>query len=366
LITVSDEAAAVIESGTFVYDVRIDSYYDGDLVAADLPLQIGPAELGIRANRGARQRVTFDVPRELDGIVWAPDGTTRHPLAANGQRVHVQLGVGTRGGTTDFIDFFGRGWFVVMSAEASGDVVSVECEDLLTLIEEARLVVPYQPSGTLSTALRGLIEPALTVTVDAGLNDRSIPAGINWDDERLSNVQQVLDAWPAEAAVTADGYLQVVPPADPSAAAVASIVQDEGTIVSAAGSSKRQDGFSAVVARGTAADGGQVQAIAYDTTTARSYPGPWNPLVVPYFFFSPLLTTVQQCTQAANTVLARLGRESARRFKIEAVPDPRLQLGDMINVESDAYTGRATIEEQALPYRAGGSGMTLVVAAVLS
>jgi hypothetical protein len=248
--------------------------------------------------------------------------------------------------------------FLIHDSQVNGDTVNVNAVGLLQWIDEARLVSPFQPTGTLLSTLRDLIEPALTVAVDATLVDRAVPAGINFDEDRLGAVNELLDAWPAVAQVDPAGYL-LVTPATLSATPVLTISSGAGgTIINATGSSTRDGAYNVVVARGTAADGGQVQGQAYDTYGGpKTYGGPFNPLPVPFFFVSPLLTDVGECDEAAGTILARKRRESAREFTVEMVPHPAIQHGDVVTADGVL----CVVQGLQLPYRANGGSMLLTL-----
>ncbi|MFD6771066.1 DUF5047 domain-containing protein [Micromonospora chalcea] len=355
MITVSDEVTSVL-AGSYRLRLAVESWRDGELLHDSVPVDAATEE----TRRGDRvpERITLTVPRTADGVSWAPTGED-HPLAANGQMLRVQLGIGVGNGTTEW---FQRGWFVIKDSRADGDAVTVEAVGLLWLVEEARFVSPFQPSGTLVSTLRALIEPALTVVVDPGLSDRSVPAGVNWDEDRLGALMELLDAWPADYRVTEDGYLYVFPPDQPATPVLALSDGYGGTVIEATGSSSRDEAFNVVVALGTDTNGGQVLGTAYDWSGANRYGGPFNPLPVPFKFASPLLTTVAQCTAAAQTRLATLKRQSGREFQVEMVPNPTLQVGDVVSVTAADYAGLVcVIEALKLPYTADGGSMGLTV-----
>lgn len=339
MITLSDRATSAL-TRSYRPSLFVSSWRDGVLLAEDVPVEDG-AEEGDRSGR-VPERVTFTVPRRDRGQDWSPDENEDHPLAANGQRLHVTLGVEG--------EAFARGRYVIMSTRPNGDVVDVECVGLLRLVDEARLISPYQPTGTMTSTLRGLVEPALSIIVDPALVDRAVPTGINMDEDRLGAVLELLDAWSADAYVTPDGYLSVVP-ATQSLTPVFTLSSSTGTVISAVGSSTREGAYNAVVARGTASDGGQVQGVAYDLTATgpKRYGGPFNPLPVPYYFSSPLLTTVAECGTAAATVLARLQRRAGHELLVTMVPDPRIQLGDVGSVDGTV----CSVEALTLPYLPG-------------
>lgn len=354
MITVSAAATSALTRSFRSY-AYADSWRGGVLLAEGIPLDAAGEE-GDRSLR-VPERVVFTVPRQDRGTDWTPGTDEDHPLAANGQRLHVKLGIGTIGGQ---VEVFARGRFLINRSAPQGDAVGVECVGLLQLVDEARLISPYQPTGTMTSTLRGLVEPALSIIVDPALTDRAVPSAINFDEDRLGAALSVLDAWGADGHVTADGYLAVGPATQSTTPVFALSSGAGGTVVTVVGESTRVGAYNAVVCRGTAADGGQVQGVAYDGTATgpKRYGGPFNPLPVPYFFSSPLLTTVQECGIAAATVLARLQRQAAVELEVTAVPNPTLQLGDVGTVDGML----CSIERLSLPYLPGGdTPMTLGV-----
>lgn len=361
MISLSETAAAIVTGGSYDYRLSVESWLGDELLADDIPVESASET----TDRGQRvpERVTLNVPRVVDGYNWSPIAAD-HPLAWYGQRLRVQLGVGIG---PDGVEWFNRGEFVVTESKPDGDLVRVTAVGLLGLVDEARLVSPYQPAGTFISTLRGLIEPALTVDVDAGLVDRAVPTGINYDEDRLGAVNELLDAWPATARVTEDGYLLVEPVTTVGVPVLALTNQPGGTLIEAVGEGSRSGAFSIVVARGTAADGGQVQGVAAaPQSTPIAYGGAFNPLPVPFFFPSPLLTTVAQCQAAAQTVLTRKLREYASQtFRAEIVPHPGVQAGDVASITTDEYTDlTCTVEGLTLPYLPDGNPMQLTLRSV--
>jgi hypothetical protein len=265
------------------------------------------------------------------------------------------------------MEWINRGWFLITDSSTDGDTVSVNCAGLLTLIDEASLVSPFQPSSsdTLASVVRGLIEPALTVSFDGTLVDRAVPLGMQWDSDRLGAVTEVLTAWGAAERVTEDGYLLIEPVSD-SGSPVLSITDDRatGTVVRWAGSTTRDGAFNVVVAQGEDSAGNQIQGVAYDSsgTSPFQYGGPFNPLPVPYSYQSSLLTTVAQCRTAAAAQLRLLRRQAFRRLQVTMVPHPGLTTGDILSVTGAGLTtASCVIESLSLPYSPGEQSLTVRV-----
>lgn len=366
MITTSDTVRGILDSGSgFTYAVAAQSWQGDQLLADDVPIADGQ-ETSDRSSR-VPEYVTLTVPRFAGGTDWLPTAQDS-PLAACGQTLTISLGIGTG---PDGIEWFQRGVFLISDTTPSddGQTLTVIAVGLLALIDEAEFVSPYQPTGTIVSTLRNLVEPAVTVDVDDAPGDRSVPvAAVNWDSDRLQAVYDLLDAWPATPRVDELGVLVCEPVTIPAVGdAVRSFTDGAGgTVVSAAGSSSRDGGFNTVVATGYAADGTEVRGVAYLASGAWRYGGEANPLPVPFGYNSPLLTTTAQCQAAARTVLARKAREAAlQAYTVTAVPDPTIQLGDPVLVDVGAAAGvLCTVETIALPYTASDATMTLKVVSV--
>lgn len=332
------------DSASFRWYIRCESWYNGVLLHDDVPIE-DASETSDRTS-AVPERLSFNVPREVDGFNWSPEGDDSHPLAPFGQRLRVLLGVEI---ARDNVEWAQRGEYLITRATPdANDNVRVEALGLLALIDEARLVSPYQPSGTFKSTIRGLIEPALNVVFDSGLTDRSVPSGINYDEDRLGAVNEVLSAWPAEMRMHGEGYLIVRPVAEPTLGASSLILLDD--YVDYQGDASRDGTYNCVVARGTASDGGQVQGVAFNTVGPLRFGGPYNPLPVPQFFASPLLTTVTQCRAAANTRLARLKREQRRPIKVSTPPVTFLQILDVVQAgRTEEELMLCTVEAITLP-----------------
>jgi hypothetical protein len=345
VITVSTTAQSVLASAGFQYYCAVESWLGGTLLADSIPVDSG----GEESDRGIRipERVSLTVPRLADGFDWSPNGD-RHPLAANGQQLFVKLGIGLAQGA---VEWFARGRYLIHDSEVSGDAVDVTAVGLLSLIEEAKLVSPFQPAGgaTIASTLRALIEPALVALIDTSIVDRSVPSSIAYDEDRLAAVLELLDAWPAVATVDPQGFLRVSPATQSTTSQLTLTDGVGGTVIKAAGNSTRDGAYNTVVARGTASDGSQVQGVGTLTIGAKAINGPFNPLPVPMFFSSPLVTTVAQANAAAGTIVARLSRQTSREYRVTMVPNPTIQVGDVVTLTG---VGLCTVEALTLPYTA--------------
>ncbi|MFR9796639.1 DUF5047 domain-containing protein [Streptomyces sp. MS06] len=353
----STEAQAIVLAG-YTMSMRAESWLGDELLAADIPIS-GGGETRDRSD-SVPERITLTVPRRDRSTDWDPR-TVDHPLAAYGQRLRIDSGVELRGGHTEWIN---RGSFVITDSRTDGETVTVTADGLLSLIDEAKFVAPFQPSGTLVSTVRALVEPALTVTVDGTLADRAVPLGMQWDTDRLGALAEVLSAWPASARVTEDGYLLVEPLSDDGDPVLSLTDGVGGTVVEWRGGSSRAGAFNVVVAQGEDSDGTQIQGVAYDAVGTSPYRtgGPFNPLPVPYQFESPLMSTVAQCRAAASTKLAALRRQAYRKLDVTMVPHPGLVIGDLVSVTGAGLTDAlCAVEAMSLPYSPGEMALTVRV-----
>lgn len=342
--------------------VRAESWLGDRLLADDIPVADG-LETVDRTLR-VPERVVLTVPVRERGVDWSPTAPGA-PLAAFGQRLRITLGVSLPGGRVEWLN---RGWFLITDSGVEDDEVQVEAIGLLGLVDEARLVSPYQPSGTMLSTLRALVEPALTVDATQAPPNRNIPSTIAVDDDRLGAVLDLLDAWPADVFVTQDGYLKLVPAGVNGTAALHLTDGVGGTVLRWSGQTSRGGAVNVVVARGSAADGGFLQGVAYDlTTTSPTFiGGEFSPLSVPYVFTSSALTNITECQSAAEAILARRRRLNGRKLTADVVPDPRIQTGDVVTVTSaDLGLDRqlCVVEALGLPYTPSGP-MSLTVRVV--
>lgn len=354
----SAQALQVVQ-GSYTMLVRAESWRGGELLADDIPVDSGQEEGDRSLN--VPETVTLNVPQRDGGFNWDPGSDPDHPLAAFGQQLHISYGVDLGNGDFEWVD---RGWFLITDSGADGNTVTVTAHGLLTLIDEAKFVSPFQPktSDTLASTVRALVEPALTVTFDGTLVDRAVTAGMQWDSDRMQALTEVLDAWAAEPRVTEDGILLIEPVVDIGTPVLALTDQKGGTVMRWQGSTSREGAFNVVVSQGEDANGTQIIGTAYDLSSPFRFGGPFSPLPVPFFNQSSLLTTVDACRKNAAATLVQKRRSSDRKMTVSMLPHPGIQFGDTIIATSDDLDGVAcTVETYTLPYSPGEMSLTVRV-----
>lgn len=362
MIEVSDIARTLIDSGRFVTDVRVSAWLGDELLAADVPISDGSEEADRTLN--VPERVQLQVPRYSAGVDWMPTDAAS-PLAAYGQTLKVSIGIGQG---TDEPEWFQRGEFLITDTQAiSGQELSVTCAGLLTLVQEAKLPGAFQPTDTLSGALRKLVEPAVLVDLSDAPADRTIASTpITWETDRMAAVNQILDAWPADRLMTEQGILRVIPTTPPTVTVKTFHDDAGGTVVSAAGGSTRGTPTDVVIVTGYSSDGAEVRAVTFPklpTPPPPKLPGAkdvirdWvdrqnGKMPVPRRIDTGLIDSIERAQNMAKWLQQRERRRYAlKRLTIETTPDPTLQLGDCVGVWADGVWTEGTVEHLRLPYR---------------
>ncbi|WP_085215091.1 hypothetical protein [Streptomyces sp. Amel2xC10] len=359
MLDMSDEALAVVER-SFTMDVRAECWLGGELITDAIPVTDGSEDRD--RSLGVPERISLTVPRRDRGVTWDPGADPAHPLAAYGQQLRIDYGVQV-GSHWEWIN---RGWFLITNSDVDGDTVSVELQGLLTLIDEAKLVAPFQPSttDTLASTARALVEPALTCAFDGALVDRAASSSMQWDSDRMEGLNDIASAWAAEYRVTEDALLLWAPLSDTGDPVLTLTDGVGGTVIRWQGSTTREGAFNVVVSQGEDSAGNQIQGVAYDEEAGSPflYGGPFNALPVPYTESSPLLTTVAQCRTAARATLQRLRRANGRRLGVTMVPHPGLMTGDIVSVTGQGLRAApCVIESLSLPYSPDEMSLTVRV-----
>lgn len=339
------------------YEVRAVSLLGAEVLATQVPLSGGSITLDSTSD--TIESGTAAVPVWADGRVWIPGADPRHPLGRYGQQL-VLTAVMTAGhlsASTPLGAFKIQDW-----GEDEGDV-TVQIDGPLKSVQEARLTTPTAPrkDGTFVSELRRLMIPGIPLEVDAALTDRACPASFTWDEDRLSAIYDLVDAWPARMAPDGYGGMTIVPDL-PSSTPTPVITfkdnADDGTLVSAPRSDSREGIYNHVVARAQSdeADAPIVQGEAKITSGPYSVNGPYGD--VPRFYSSPALETVAQCESAAASLLTTSLLRS-RTVTVTTPVDPRIELFDPVRVVRDGATMIGYVLALTIPLVKGDMSLTV-------
>lgn len=316
-------------------EVRVSAWLEGELLG-EPPVIGGSVKSTLAAL--VPEAVSLSVP-----LSWTPRRPT-DALNKNGQELTIQRGV--PGALEDLGTFRISKW----QADAPYGELKVDATSQADRLREASLESPYSPATgrAFSAVAEDLVDNILPLEIDPALPARSVPSGITWETDRLAALQELADTWPARFHVTPSGVATFSPVlGQPTEAEVkARFVQGEGSVVVDWQPEGTREGYyNAVIARGQedAASGkAAVQAADY----LASYGEPYGR--VPYFYSSPLLTTVAQAYAAAKTRLAKVS-QTVDVLTVTAVPNPTLQLADVVEVSLDGSTWLGRVVELAMP-----------------
>jgi hypothetical protein len=367
MIGVSEQAALAIASRSFRMICRATITRAGRVLARDLPVDVGREE-GDRTLR-VPERVMLQVPKRVDGVDWTGDGFDS-PVAPYGQRLHVKIGVDVG---ADGYEWINRGEFLIHDTDLTGPTVTINAVGLLALHDEARLVAPFKPTGTVMSCVRKLTEPGLTVAKHADVVDAAVNTGLAYDDDRLAAIIGFARSIAARPQVHPDGYLQILP-GGPNP----SITYQQGqellrlhssgtdlirpSITDLSTAATRDGIFNTMVVRGETAAGAPVVGVAYDYSGGPgTYGGPFNPMPVPDFFYWSHIPNTAFANTIARVTLAERLAPFRRSWRVDAVPNPMYQVRDALQFYPDGDLVDAEVDQITLPYTAASGRMELTV-----
>jgi hypothetical protein len=277
-------------------------------------------------------------------------------FACNGQRLRLNYTIGRPGGFSETIPL---GQFRISDWQENGAELQVNATSLEALIDEYRFIGVKELAGgmTLPSAINTIVAgvlPIRYVTVTGTI------AASAYEDNRLEALNSLLtDFGGYRVRVDDSGILEIAPAwNDRTDIAVGALVDgDNGTVVQSPTQGNRDSVYNAVNASGESqADTVPVNATAYQNTGPRAWNGVYGN--VPYFYVSKYLTTVAQCLATAQKMLANL-QVRALPVAIDAVPDPRWQIGDVLSLNYRGSISLIRIDSINLPLTAAGGAMTL-------
>jgi hypothetical protein len=352
-------AAEVVGSHRATF--RVESWRGSDLLADAVPVET--ADLSGDDGASVPHELTLSIPAG-PGREWDPTGDPLHPLAPFGQRLFVRRGIRYVDGSEELL---GLGWYLITSAtpDPLGLGVQVRAKGLEQLLEDSKLQRPIQPLYTFEQEVQRLARGMLPVdTRDPSLVDRAVPWSIVYEENRMASLIKLAAAWPARIVVDSRGVLRMLPPvpALPGTPVVELHTGSRGIVAEWQTAVDRAEMYNAVFVRGQDPDNAEraVEGIAWDSDPASPtyYGGPFGER--PLEYASPLLTTEAACQAAAATMLAtRLRRQ--RVAEVSIVPDPRIELGDYVDVRTPTVNGVGRVAGIKLPVNPDGGPETLTV-----
>lgn len=302
----------------------VQGQYDGLPIAGGTVVDDSTAQ----TRRGATVNIA-------DPTLW-PDGLF-DPLSPAGSELQLDYGITIPGQSTEWIPLI-RG---VISQ--SDEVIPFGPQGItITLLDRSQHIKDDVPQVPLQVGGTGTVVAAITSLITS-----TYPAAVILDQTGdtticpLITIQQ--DKWSEgiEVLATSIGAECYVDPVGDFVIRYQPLLTDphvwivntgpDGILVQNQRVRTRDSVYNSVTASGETSAGAGPSATVYnnDTTTATYWGGPFGRK--PRKFVSPTLTSVAQCTAAAQAILARaIGMDT--QMTVQVVPNPALQTGDVVRI----------------------------------
>jgi len=241
-----------------------------------------------------------------------------------------------------------------------GMQVSTQSSDRMSLVDDARFLLPEFPTSTLSVVaeIKRLVQGIVPVGNLDAITDAPIPGSIAYQTSRVQAVQDLADVVGCAARIDPDGALELISKT-PSTTPVWTVSIDEAQVVDWARKLDRSGLYNGVISTGQQADGTPVQATAIEEDGPLRWDGPLGR--IPYVHSSPLITTDVAAQADADELLARLIREQVAPVVVTCIPNPALEWGDCVKIVLPTKTLIGTVQSITWPLPVTSMTMTVLV-----
>lgn len=305
--------------------VAADVYYAGILVQQGLAVESGNVSVDEGSNVRRSAQITISDP-SLDpaGVIdlLAPFGTEivlrRGVMFGNGDVENIPLGV-----------------FRIDEARRSSwySGVEIQASDRSNVVQEARFIKPWNTNAgvEIRTEIESLIRDVLPNIEFYDLTDDDSPttAGV-WEDRWVA-IEKLSASLGAELIFDNLGRAVLRPVATAADEPVWTVdAGSQGVMLDVRTGISRAEVYNAVVATGDPQDGSPpVVGYAYVNSGPLLWGGPFGKK--PRFFSSQFISTVNQATTAARSILAR-STGFSRTIEPTSIVNPALDVGDTITI----------------------------------
>nr|WP_300341099.1 hypothetical protein [Actinomyces sp.] len=346
-------------AGGLAVGVRVDVLRAGRVLAADVPA--AKVALEWSAGRAVPARLTYEVPED-----WVP----RHPLDPLnrfGQRSAVSVVCRSATGRvweTPLGEYLHTDW------DSSGGTVTVTAMDLMQVLEDDPMPWPSSPGrGARVRSELQRLAGSLPVVLDPGVADSPVAVTTQWGNSRTEAVWKLADSKGFGLRCGADGCLHAYPLRD---AAVLDVVYEaaslgggrvgNGLLVDApaapGGESRRPNRW---VVTGTSSEGGQdTRWSAERTATAPPFDVEGYGWVTSHKEFSAAGS--REAVEKAADSYMRSDLYAVTTRSVEVVPDPRLEVGDVVGVVTADEVLAGRVVAYSLPVSEVGASMRVDLA----
>lgn len=333
---------------------RVDAYYAGQLVRANVPFSSG----SVTVDRGSKTRRKLSLTVTDPALL--PWGAT-DVLAPYGQQLVVSRGIRYTNGDEEWVPL---GTFRIDNP--SGDVhfgpVTVSGTTMESAIVDDKFQVPTTTKGmggcvdAITTLIRQTLPDAVVTNLTAGERNPTV-AVATWDagNDRWDAVVQIAMAMSATVYVDAQDRFVIADLPDVVNGTVAWDIADGegGNLISSARSINRTGVCNAVVASGenTASGAAPVSGIARDTSPSSPtrWGGPFGK--VTKFISSALWLTQGDCQNAANFALFDATAPNVET-SLDTLPNPALEGDDIVRLVNAGRKERYLVQSVTIPLTA--------------
>lgn len=356
-----DGAPDEVLAGACYWRPRVTAWLGGQMLAASVPVTSG--RITAKTDDDVIEQLTITVPRFAspesgeDITDWRP-ASPDAPLARYGQALDVSIVVTSVITGQVWETRVGRYQIVDASDDGTG-LLTVKGESLLARVRDDKLRTLTSPVGTFAAEARRQMPAGMGASIDPALTDRPVPASMAWSTERLKNLRELADAWPALLRVDEWGQVAFRAPLPAVPSPVITFRDGEGgTLITAPRADSRSGAYNRVVASSSSTDAADVQGEAEVTAGPMSATGPYGAVVKEWS--SPLILNLAQANAAAATMLANSIRPS-QSIPVRIAPDPRIQLDDPVEVRDADGSRWGWVTGYDLPLTVGDGDMRLDV-----
>lgn len=321
-------------------------------------LSYGAVECSIRISR------TSDTRREMSLTLadWLIDGVNAfETIDPYSTLLRLRRGIAIPGGTAELVPL---GVFRVYSTDGNYNSMQVQgYSQEIDLIERRHPATYFLKSKKAHVIIASVIQdaiPGATVYIDPTLPNPVVKKYLA-DRDRMEPLLEVVNAIGGELSCDGNGRFVVERPADPSSTPVWEVdAGPDGVLVEYSKKRTRKGVYNGVVATGEDPSSGRPPvsylAVDNDPTSPTYWYGAYG--MVPRFYFSKFIYTVDQAQNVAESFLAKL-RGMEAEVNLTSVPNPALEINDVITVRyPDNTTENHVIDELELGLDVT-SGMTI-------
>lgn len=325
--------------------------YTAPYGAVTVPISSG--SVTVDATSQVRRSATCGIP---DAALWPANPLDI--LSPFGTELAIDYGIGLGAGRIEWVPLL-RGPITDAHRTrppSTGDsAITVSVADRSSQVAEARFSQPTQtiPGATVVAEITRLIQDVLPdVTVTDLTDSPQIAAQLDIERERWADgIEKLADSIGAEVFADPLGEFVIRPTPQLRSDRVVWVAStgDGGALVSIDETLTRENVYNRVVASGQRTDGTPpVWAVVDDDDPASPtrVGGPFG--TKPRFYSSPLLTTTQQCTDTARSLLARATGIQAT-VALSIVTNPALDAGDIVAVQDSAATSLHILDSVGIP-----------------